>query len=341
MKIVSKIKIGIAVAAIIPLLYACGLSSTSENQLIIYSGQHLQTTQALINKFEQLTGTFVQVRNADEDTLVNQIEQEGSNSPADLIFTENSPALVQLSDHSMLATLPSPVYKNSDLKYDPTNRQWVAVSLRYSQMVFNDKLISSVQLPGSILSLADSKFFNKIGLAPTETDFQPILTSLIKAYGYQNALKWLIAVKHNATNHIYPDNESLTSAVNSGQVEVGIINQYYWYRLRSQLGYSRMSSGLKSFAKGNPGNVIDVSGIGMLKTCSHKKLAMEFIKFIVSRVGQNIIESSDSFEYPANTTVKSNPQLPSFGSYRPYPVSIEELGNGSTAVELLKQAQLI
>ncbi len=34
------------------------------------------------------------------------------------------------------------------------------------------------------------------------------------------------------------DNESLTSEVNSGQVEIGLINYYYyyWYRLRGRLG---------------------------------------------------------------------------------------------------------
>ncbi len=339
--IMKIFKIGTSIIVSVAFLTACGLFPNSKNQLVLYNGQHLQTTQALVNKFEQITGISVVIRNGDEDTLVNQIEQEGSQSPADLIFTENSPALVQLSDQNVLYSLPESIYNNSNSKFDPANKQWIAVTLRYSEMVYNTKLIHSNQLPNSILSLANKRFYNKIGLAPTETDFQPILTSLIKAYGYSAALKWLLGVKHNAGSHIYPDNESLTSAVNSGQVTLAVINQYYWYRLRSQIGKKAMNSALKPFRAKNPGNVVDVSGVGILRSSSHKTLALEFIKFVASKVGQDIIEASDSYEYPANVRATANSQLPSFKSYHPYPISIEELGNGSAAVRLLKQAQLI
>ena len=48
---------------------------------------------------------------------------------------------------------------------------------------------------------------------------------------------WLKAIKFNAGSHVYQDNETLTSEVNSGQVEIGLINHYYWYRLRMGLAH--------------------------------------------------------------------------------------------------------
>ena len=47
------------------------------------------------------------VRNGDEDTLAEQIMQEGSRSPADVFYTENSPALTKLAGQH----LPAPVDK--------------------------------------------------------------------------------------------------------------------------------------------------------------------------------------------------------------------------------------
>ncbi len=339
----TKSSIGFLVSLIFILLCftSCSSLKSTSNQLILYNGQHLQTTQELVSKFEQLTGINVEIRTADEDTLVNQIEQEGKNSPADLIFTENSPSLEQLSNKGILYTLPASTFKNSTRKFDPRSKTWIAVTLRYSQIVYNKHLMSSNNLPTDILDFADKKYYGKIGLAPTETDFQPILTAVIKAYGYQTALNWLLKVKTNATNHIYPDNETLTSAVNSGQVAMGIINQYYWFRLKAQIGDAAMNSSLVSFKPYNPGNVIDVSGIGILKSSNHKSIALEFVKFITSREGQNIIESSDSFEYPVNSFVKQNPLLPKLSTYKPYPITVEELGNGEGAIRLLRQAQLI
>ena len=49
---------------------ACGAGSGGDapaNGLILYSGQHEQTTQALVSAFEKQTGIKVTVRNGDED----------------------------------------------------------------------------------------------------------------------------------------------------------------------------------------------------------------------------------------------------------------------------------
>ncbi|MGH2886964.1 MAG: hypothetical protein ACRDPA_30450, partial [Solirubrobacteraceae bacterium] len=80
------------------LLAACGGTASasgaaSGQSLTLYSGQHVQTTDALVTKFERATGITVHVRSDDEDVLANQIAAEGTRSPADLIFTENSQVL--------------------------------------------------------------------------------------------------------------------------------------------------------------------------------------------------------------------------------------------------------
>ena len=43
--------------------------------------------------FEKKTGITVNVRYDDEDIFVEQIVTEGTHSPADVFFTENSPPL--------------------------------------------------------------------------------------------------------------------------------------------------------------------------------------------------------------------------------------------------------
>lgn len=86
---------------------ACGAGSgggdAPANGLILYSGQHEQTTQALVSAFEKQTGIQVAVRNGDEDTLAEQIMQEGPRSPADVFYTGNSPALMKLAGQHLLA----------------------------------------------------------------------------------------------------------------------------------------------------------------------------------------------------------------------------------------------
>ena len=57
------------------------------------------------------------------------------------------------------------------------------------------------------------------------------VTAVAPRYGKARAGKWLEGIRANASGHIYPDNEALVAQVNSGQVLLGVINNYYWYRL--------------------------------------------------------------------------------------------------------------
>src|SRR3984885_5494363 len=70
-------------------------SAIAGQTITLYNGQHEQTTDALVKAFEKQTGVTVKVRSDDEDVLAQQIEQEGSHSPADVFYTENTPPLVR------------------------------------------------------------------------------------------------------------------------------------------------------------------------------------------------------------------------------------------------------
>jgi iron(III) transport system substrate-binding protein len=338
--------IGMTVAAgmLTASVAACGAGSGGDapaNGLILYSGQHEQTTQALVSAFEKQTGIQVTVRNGDEDTLAEQIMQEGSRSPADVFYTENSPALMKLAGQHLLAPVDKTTLAGVPSADNSPAGNWVGVSARVSALVYNTSALKPSQLPSSVMDLASPQWAGKLGIAPGETDFQPIITSIADKHGPAAALAWLKAIKSNAGSHNYQDNETLTSEVNSGHVEIGLINHYYWYRLRAGLGASAMHSGLHFFAAGDPGYVLDVSGAGILASSAHQASAQKFLAFLVSAAGQRIIAQSDSFEYPLRPGVAANPELPPLSSLHPDPAdTIAELGDGSTALQLLQQAQL-
>jgi iron(III) transport system substrate-binding protein len=336
--------IGMAVAAgmLTASAAACGAGSDAPaNGLILYSGQHEQTTQALVNGFEKQTGIQVTVRNGDEDTLAEQIMQESSRSPADVFYTENSPALMKLAGQHLLAPVDKATLAGVPSAGSSPAGNWVGVSARVSALVYNTSALKPSKLPSSVMDLASPQWAGKLGIAPGETDFQPIITSIAGKYGSAAALAWLKAIKSNAGSHVYQDNETLTSEVNSGQVEIGLINHYYWYRLRAGLGASAMHSALHYFAAGDAGYVLDVSGAGILASSTHQAAAQKFLAFLVSDAGQRIIAQTDSYEYPLRPGVAANPALPPLSSLHPDPAdTIAKLGDGSTALQLLQQAQL-
>lgn len=326
-------------------LAACGASDAgagaSGRSFTLYNGQHVQTTMALVRAFERATGITVRVRSDTEATLADQILVEGPHSPADVLYTENSPALQELQTHRLLAHVPASVRAATQPRFDSPRGDWVGVSARVSVLVYNTRLVRRSDLPRSILQLADPRWKGKLALAPAETDFQPIVTAVDRAEGPAATVRWLDALKSNAAGHVYSDNETITSEVNAGQAAIGVIDQYYWYRLRAQLGPAAMHSAIATFAPRDPGYVLDVSGAAVLRSSTHRAAADRFLAFLVSARAQRILAHSDSYEYPIDSGVTARPGEIPFAALQPDPLSMAELGTGATAVHLLQEAQLL
>ena len=116
------------------------------------------------------------------------------------------------------------------------------------------------------MELADPQWKGKIGIAGAETDFQPIVTSVARSprrRGGAAVARGRQGERRRAT--ATPTTRRSPSQVNRGQVALGIINQYYWYREKAQVGESGLHSAIAYFAPQDAGYVIDVSGAGHLE----------------------------------------------------------------------------
>ena len=324
-------------------LAACSSATASPSSagggggtITLYSGQHEQLTASIVSAFEKQTGIHVNVRSDDGIVLANQILQEGSHSPADVYLTENSPELMLLTEHHLLATLPTSITSQIPAQYDSPTGNWVGISVRVSALSYNTSRISPSQLPASILDLAQPQWKGKVAIAPTDSDFVPLVGAVIAAYGQQAALDWLEGLKANATS--YADIEAVDAAVNKGQDAVGIIDQYYWYRLRQELGAASTHSQLYFFPGGNIGGLENISGAAVLASSAHQADAQKFVSFLVSAQAERILAAGDTYEYPVRPEIAPNPQLMPLSQVKPAVVSVVSLGNDLPAASLLQQA---
>ncbi|HEY1832035.1 MAG TPA: extracellular solute-binding protein [Acidimicrobiales bacterium] len=331
----------LAAATVSTQFSATPAGASSKAPLTLYSGQHVQTTQMLVSAFEKKTGITVNVRYDDEDVMADQLITEGTHSPADVFFTENSPPLQYLASKHLLDPIPASTLAHTPSKYNSPQGLWEGVSARVSVMVYNTSLLKASQLPTSAMQLADPQWKGKIAIAGGETDFQPIVTSVARTYGTAAALKWLDALKTNAGSHQYPDNETIADEVNRGQVALGIVNQYYWYRERAEVGASNIHSAIAYFAPHDVGYVVDVSGAAVLKSSQHAAEADQLVAFFTSKAGQEIIAHSQSFEYPIASGVTTAQHETPFKQLAPNSITIPELGTGAEAIKLLQEAQLL
>jgi iron(III) transport system substrate-binding protein len=329
----------IAIAACcVVLAVGCG-GGSKHSSITLYNGQHAELTSLLVSAFEKQTGVKVQIRTNDSAVLADQLIQEGDASPADVYIAENSPELMELQRRELLAQLPQSILGEGSTSDNSPTGNWVGMALRVSSLVYNPGLQPRSQLPASLLDLSQPQWKGKIAIAPTDSDFPPLVGAVIAKHGEAAARNWLAGLKRNA--RVYQDEEAVVAAVNRGDVSSGVINSYYWYRLQLELGKKAMHSALYYFSPSDAGAAVNISGAALLKSSNERKNAERFISFLVSKAGQQIIADSDDFEYLVRPDVEPSPVLPPLASIGHTSLSVAALGNGQLAARLIRQVGLV
>jgi iron(III) transport system substrate-binding protein len=323
---------------------AAGLAASpvvvSAQTLTLYSAQHEQVVDMLTGMFTKQTGIKVQVHTGEGPDIASQILQEGVDSPADVFFTENSPELNLLDEKGFLAPVDKATLAKVPGRFSAADGDWVGVLARENVLDFNPALIKESALPPSLLDLAKPEWAGKVGIAPSDADFLPLVSAVIKQDGKTAALAWLNGLKANGK--IYQDDESVVAAVARGDVAVGIVNNYYWARLDTDLGPQKIDSAIYHFRHGDIGGLINISGAAVLKTSKNPAAAQKFLAFLVSKPAQEALGASEvDFEYPLAPGVAPNKLLLPFDELQPPAIGASALGDDQEAGSLLQQAGLI
>lgn len=327
---------GVALLAAVVTLPAPSRAAT----LTLYSAQHEQLVDLLIKDFEKASGVTVQARNGEGPAMAAQLLAEGSASPADVYFTENSPELMLLSEKGLLAKVDPATLAAIPARYSSPRGDWVGVLARENVLAYNTRMIQAAQLPASLMDLAGPAWKGKVGIAPSDGDFLPLVSAVIAVKGEAQTLAWLKGLKANA--QIFDDDEGVVAAVNRGGVATGIINNYYWARLHVQLGDGATHSALHHFGAGDVGALVNVSGAAVLKSSKHPAAAQQFLAYLVSARAQELMAKSHiDFEYPLRPGVAPDPLLKPFDELHPPALTVEQLGDDSQAAKLLRQAGLL
>lgn len=285
---------------------ACS-GSDQGDELLIYNAQHESLTKEWIDAFTEETGIKVTYRQGGDTEMGNQIIAEGDGSPADLFLTENSPAMAAVEQAGLFAPIDPKTVGQVPAQYRPASNLWAGVAARTTVFVYNKANLPADQLPKSMMDLQDPAWKGRWGAPPQKADFQAIVAALLDLEGEPATAQWLAAMKANAV--LFQDNIATLKAVNEGQVDGGIIYHYYWFRDQSKTKEISGNTDLHYFRNQDPGAFISISGGGVLKSSKQADQAQQFLTFITSKAGQEVLEKGTSFEYPVASGVPANAAL--------------------------------
>ncbi|WP_395964483.1 iron ABC transporter substrate-binding protein [Actinomadura sp. 6N118] len=329
--------VSVLMVVLLPLGTACGIFG-SDAGLIIYSGRNEALVKPLLEKLEKAVDTKVEVRYGSSSELSAQLLEEGDKTKADLFLSQDAGALGALAKQGRLDKLPQPSLDKVAASFRSSSGDWVGLSGRVRVLAYDPRQIT--RPPNSVFDLVKPEWKGKVGYAPTNASFQAFVTGMRVLKGDEATREWLKGLKANGVK-AYDDNLALLDAVDKGQVPLGLLNHYYWYEKVAEKGANNVTAKLHYLPGGDPGALINVAGVGVLKGAKHHAAALKAVDFLLGKDAQTYF-SDKTKEYPLASGVQSTvPGLPPLESLKAPAVDLGKLDSLQQTLAMLREAGMV
>lgn len=304
----------------------------------VYSGREEKLVGPLIERLKRETGLDAKVRYGDTSELAAAILEEGDRSPADAFFAQDAGALGALSARGLFVRLPDGILNQVPEAFRSPRGEWVGISGRARTVVYNTTLLREQDLPDSMLGFTDPKWKGKIGWAPTNGSFQAFVTALRATEGEEGARKWLKDVLANQPK-VYKNNTAIVDAVGKGEVLVGFVNHYYLFNFLRERGESFPARNYYPRA-GDSGAMVNVAGVGILKTAKNRAGAERFAEYLLASDAQQYF-ADKTFEYPLVAGARIHPTLVPLAQIRLPKLDLGNLADLEGTLKLLRDVGVL
>ena len=318
-----------------------GCSSASDQaqdvtELTVYSGRSETFIAPFFAEWEKQSGIKLNIRYGDSAELSAQILEEGANSPADLFLSQDAGSLGAISQAGLFTSLPTEVAQSIPAKFVAENRNWVGVTGRARVFAYAPDRVKT--LPLSVADLTKPIYKNQLGIAPTNASFQAFLTAMIESNGKDFAKSWLEGLQANGVK-IYLKNSAIVEAIDKGEISIGLVNHYYTWEVSQGLGRAiNVKNGY--FAPGDVGNLINVSGAGVLASSKKQKAAEDLINYLTSAPTQQKFVT-DTHEYSLFAGANPPVDVPALDKFGAPAIDLGKLKNVKATQDLLVEVGLL
>lgn len=285
------------------------VATVQAQPITIYVGRGESLAGPIIERFEAATGIDVQVRYGSTAELAGLIMEEGAASPADAFWAQDAGALGALEKAGRLVAVPAELVSNIPAKNRHPGNLWVPVSARNRVIIYSTERVDAATVPASIFDLTAEQYRDKVAWAPRNASFQSFVTALRVTFGEAAARAWLEGMIANGAKS-YSNNGAQLDAVAAGEVDYGLVNNYYL--LRRIATEPNFPVAQTFFADGDIGNLANVTGIGVVAGTEQTEQVLRFIAYLLSDEAQEFF-TNDNQEYPITTTVAPHPALALLG----------------------------
>ncbi|NKY89148.1 extracellular solute-binding protein [Nocardia veterana] len=306
-----KLVLGVVVVTAAAFLTACS-ANADEHDIVVYNGHDQRLTRQWVDAFTEATGIRVTLRNATDAEVADQILAEGDRTPADVLLTQNSPAMARVERADRFDELDPATVAQVPRQLRPESGRWTGIAARATTFVFDPATMPPGALPASLLELQQPQWRGRWTTDPRGADFQAIVAALLELDGENATRAWLHGVKDTVVTA--PGNFAAMRSVGAGKDGGALLfaTDYYRDRLAPQPVVG--ASIPHYFRNQDPGAYLALAGAGVLKSSRHLEDAQRFVRFVTGVAGQRVLSGGAAMEYPVAAGVPVDPALPPLDS---------------------------
>jgi iron(III) transport system substrate-binding protein len=156
--------------------------------------------------------------------------------------------------------------------------------------------------------------------------------------GKDFAKTWLEGLQANGVK-IYPKNSAIVEAIDRGEISIGLVNHYYVWEVSEALG-REVKVKVEFFEPGDLGNLINVSGAGVMASSKKYAAAQDLINFLTSdSIQQKFV--TETHEYSLLEGAKAPADMPALAQIGAPTVDLNSLKDIKATQDLLIEVGLL
>jgi iron(III) transport system substrate-binding protein len=306
-------------------------------KLVIYTARKEHLVKPLFTAYEKANNVKIEYITDKAAALMERLKAEGKRTPADILFTVDAGNLWQAAEAGLLQPVASKTLTKNVPEHlrDPQNR-WFGLSVRARTIAYSPDRVDEKNLK-NYNDLADKKWKGRLCLRTSKKVYNQSLVAMLMAqYGKEKTEQMVKGWVENLATKVFSNDTAVLQAIAAGQCDVGIVNSYYFARLKAKKPKLKVDL---FWPKPEFGGVhVNISGAGVTKEADHKKAAVAFLEWLSGPKAQQMF-AQVNYEFPVLSSVKAAPLVEQWGPISHNQFNVAKAGELQTeAIKLMDRA---
>jgi iron(III) transport system substrate-binding protein len=309
----------------------------------IYSARQEVLIKPLLDQFTAKTGIKVNLVAGNADALLQRLQKEGLNSPADVLLTVDAGNLNRAKELDLFQPVTSKTLEGAiPAAYRDPAGHWFGLSMRARPIMYAKDRVQPEALT-TYADVVDGSWKGKVCVRSSGNVYnQSMVAAMIAEKGVPASEAWAKGLVANFARPPQGGDRDQIKALAAGQCDVALVNTYYLGGMLNSEQVEEKEAAAKIGIiwpnQNERGVHVNVSGAGVTKHAKNRDNAIKLLEYLVSEEAQRWYAEAN-YEYPVRPGTPVSATLAAWGPFKADDLNLARLGeHNPEAVRLMDRA---